>query len=154
MKKLALIMLAVISMALVSCGGGSGVKPADPAITYDEHPSSEFQTCIKDCLKVISVSLRENSLYETSVSAKVELVEEPSEPIQWVKCGCEILDKNEARIARAGEWYCDAAHLSKKGDVGTISFIVETEEGLYASKVVEEARFVRLTSAWGRNMKE
>lgn len=152
MKKIALIMLAVVSMAMVSCGG-SGVKPADPAITYEE-TSSEHQTCIKDCLKVISVSLRENSLYETSVSAKVELVNEPSEPIKWVKSGCEILDKNEAIIARASDWKCYAADLSKKGDVGTISFKVETKEGLYASKVVEDARFVRLTSAWGRNMKE
>ena len=98
-------MLAVVSMALVSCGGdGGGLKPAEPVITY-ESANADYKTDLRDCLQVKNVVIRENGLYEVSVTAQIEMVKEPSEPIQWISTGVELLDKNGAKICgESGFW--------------------------------------------------
>ncbi len=148
-------MLAVVSMALVSCGGGKsdgGVKPADPAITYDA-ATDRYQVEIRDCLQVKKVSIRENGLYKVSVTAQIEMVKEPSEPIQWIRAGVEVLDKNEAQICNyttfGGMVLEGVVH---KGDVGSLSCEIDTD--ILASEVIEDAKFIRVVSAWGRNLKD
>ena len=98
-----------------------------------------------------SVAIRKNGTWKLSVSAKVEMIKEPSEPIQWLKAGVEVLDENEVRIceetgfAGFGVVLKGVAH---KGDVGTLSTEIETGN-LTADQVIKDARFVRLTSAYG-----
>ena len=147
-------MLAVVSMALVSCGGGGGgLKPAKPAITYS---TSEESVDLKDCLKVESVAIRKSESFEVIVSAKVEMIKEPSEPFNSIKAAVEVLDENEAQICRSknqtgennAKYYKTDAFLSgvsHKGDVGTVTWTVYA--GIGADKVVEDARFVRLLNA-------
>lgn len=156
MKKIALIMLAVVSMALVSCGGdGGGLKPAEPVITY-ESANADYKTDLRDCLQVKNVVIRENGLYEVSVTAQIEMVKEPSEPIQWISTGVELLDKNGAKICGESGFLGGFTFegVTKVGEVGSASCTIETEVGMPASKVIEEAKFYRIINAWGRNTKK
>ena len=150
-------MLAVVSMALVSCGGGKdeGLKPAEPVITY-ESANKDYKTDLRDCLQVKNVVIRENGLYDVSVTAQIEMVKEPSESIQWISTGIELLDKNGARICGESGFMGGFTFkgVTKVGDIGSASCKIETEVGLPASKVIEEAKFYRIINAWGRNMKE
>ena len=153
MKKIALIILAVASMVLVSCRGGKdeGLKPAEPAITY-ESANNDYKTDLRDCLKVKNVIIRENGLYDVSVTAQIEMVKEPSEPIQWISTGVELLDKNGAQICGESGFLGGFTFqgVSRVGDVGSASCKIETEVGLPASKVIKEAKCYRIINAWGR----
>jgi len=151
-------MLAVVSMALASCGGGDeGVKPADPAVTYEtvtgKDKDKEYRVELRDCLQVKKVSIRGNGIYKVSVTAQIEMVKEPSEPIQWIRAGVEVLDKNEAQICKyttfGGMVLEGVVH---KGDVGSLSCEIDTD--ILASEVIEDAKFIRVVSAWGRNLKD
>lgn len=141
-------MLAVVSMALVSCGGdggGGGLKPAEPAITY-ESANYDFETDVRDSFQVKNVAIRENGTYKVSVTAQIEMVKDLSEPIQHIATGVELLDKNGAKLCSGGFGFEGA---TKVGEVSSASCTIETEVGMPASKVIEEAKFYRITRAIG-----
>ena len=90
MKKIALIMLAVVSMALASCGGGGGnnqekkeakkYEPATPAITYSvpnvlDREKIELDE-FKGCFEVKNVGVRESAAMELTASATLEVVKD------------------------------------------------------------------------------
>lgn len=134
MKKIALILVTVVSMALFSCGDGGGkVELASPAITYeqvgDDHP---FQVSMKDCLAVKSLAVSKRK-FDMAVTAQVEMVKKPSKPITYIYAGVELLDENGVRIAVVstsnesigddysmcfGEFY----GINDVGDIGTMSW--------------------------------
>ena len=100
-------------------------------------------------MQVKSVAIRKNGTWKLSVSAKVEMIKEPSEPIQWLRAGVEVLDENEVRICEETGWGGVVLEgVAHKGDVGTLSTEIETGN-LTADQVIKDARFVRLTSAYG-----
>ena len=95
MKKLTLVMLAVISMALISCGGGKnetkeGAKeetkvakvyePATPAIMYkatdDRENVFKNELSVRDCFEVKKVALAKADLYEVAVTVTLEALKD------------------------------------------------------------------------------
>lgn len=141
-------MLAIVSMAFVSCGGG-GVKLADPAIQYSTSPDpSQHHFDIKDCLKVQDVAISVQGSDKVLVACTVELVKEPSQPISSVNAALVVLDKNNVEIGRKWGYFS----VSKKGDVSSTTFEisnVECGETIFdrdytVSDFLKDAKFVRL----------
>ena len=155
MKKLAFIMLAVVVIALVSCGGGGSLKPADPEIYYASLNETDVKYLgkvdIEGCLKIKKALVNETGSNSISVTVDVEMVKEPSEPISGtVAADIQVLDKNGGVIVEITGWDSNNATFKGKGSVGTFTGEIKTNEGMPASKVVKNARFVRLTDveAW------
>lgn len=92
-------MMAIISMALVSCGGGSGngIKLANPAILY-RHYVGSYYVDITNCLLVKNLDVMEKD-NEIVVTAQFKMVKEPEAPIWCVGCDFNLLDENEHKIA-------------------------------------------------------
>lgn len=148
MKKIALIMLAVVSMALVSCGGGKdeGVKPASPAITYDNNAS-----ILNGCFEVKNVALREKSMYEIEVTATLEVIKDIPElgnledesvgrpPFKSMDSKLYVYDKNMAQIGISKYGLVDVLG-KKKGDI--INFSRPAKLDIMASEAIKDAKFV------------
>lgn len=115
-------MMAIISMALVSCGGGSGnengIKLANPAILY-YHNVDSHRVDITNCLLVKNLDVKEEN-NEIVVTAQFEMVKEPEAPIQYVYCDVNLLDENEHEIAGTST----VIEIAKEGE------IVNWEKGL------------------------
>lgn len=133
--------MAVVSMALVSCGGGKdeGVKPADPAFEYDGDG-----TVLDGCFQMKSVGVREDSPYKIVTSITVEVIKDI--PFDKMKANNDdyyiwvfphLLDKNMVKIGLGAL----TVNLKgkKKGDVFNISETIKTEEP-YLTKEVKYAR--------------
>lgn len=117
MKKLVFIILAVVSMALVSCEGGSekGITLADPAIHYYHNIDSK-EVDITNCLLVKNLDVKEEN-DEIVVSAQFEMVKEPEAPIQYVVCSINLLDENENKIA---SYDYAVINLAKEGEIANL----------------------------------
>jgi len=161
MKKLALIMLAVVSMALVSCGGGGGngqgdkknskkYEPATPAITYDQN--DYYNVPLKGCFEVKNVGIRENSLYELGVSVTLEALQDVSS--DDIYGYIVVYDENMAQI---GEPEKNRYHHpvsaeglptnAEKGDVFTINGKIDLSAlsaGTTAQKALAEIKYVQI----------
>lgn len=152
MKRIALIMLAVVSMALVSCGGGEAVQPADPAIIYDTFSvddHDDFFVNINNCLQIKKVSIAEIAS-EVFVTVVVEMIKEPCAPICDINGDVEILDKNETRIGFSDSGGNESLEgVAHKGDTGTLKCKIYPEHGLSASEVILAAKYVRLIDIVG-----
>ena len=123
-----------------------GLKPADPVITYGSIDYNS-KTDVRDCINVKNVVIRENGMYEVSITAQVELLKEPSEPIKEIRSGVELLDKNGARICGISNLAFFFEGLEKVGDVSSESCTLDTD--MLASKVIEEAKFYRIINVYG-----
>lgn len=106
-------MLAVVVIALVSCGGGSekGITLTDPAILYYHNVDSE-EVDITNCLLVKNLDVVEENA-EIVVSAQFEMVKEPETPIRYVVCDINLLDENEQKIAVA----LTVIEIAKEGEI-------------------------------------
>lgn len=158
MKKLALIMLAVVSMALVSCGGGGGneqgdkknskkYEPATPAFTYDQ--TDFYNVPLKGCFEVKNVGIRENSLYELGVSVTLEALQDVSS--NYIYGYIVVYDENMAQIGEPEKNTYDfpvsAEGLptnAEKGDVFTINGKIYLSLGTTAQKALEEIKYVQI----------
>ena len=155
MKKIMLLMLAIVSLVLASCGGGGSLKPADPEIYYASLDKTDVKYLgrvdIEGCLKIKKALINETGSNSISVTVDVEMVKEPSEPISGtVAADIQVLDKNGGVIVEITGWDSNNATFKGKESVGTFTGEIKTNEGMPASKVVKNARFVRLTDvmAW------
>ena len=158
MKKLALIMLAVVSMALVSCGGGkkAGVEIASPAISYQNVNENDLLNLgnvnINDCLSVKSVAVRDNGTLAISVTAQEELIKKPSKPCDYIMAKVELLDENGARICYYDEKAPHFKGLNNVGDVVAMSWEINTlsMSGYQtAEEIVPNVKYVRIFDALG-----
>lgn len=148
MKKLTLIMLAIVSMALVSCGGGEdeGVKPANPAIIYNDNAS-----ILDGCFEVKNVAIRQTSLYEISVTATLEVIKdvpplglcpEISDPYKSMNTVLYVYDKNMAKICNT-KYALPEIINKKKGDIINISQKTKDLD-ILASEVIKDAKYVEI----------
>ena len=158
MKKLALIMLAVVSMALVSCGGGkkAGVEIASPAISYQNVNENDLfdsdKVNIKDCLSVKSVAIRENGSQVISVTAQVEMIKQPSKTCDYIIAKVELLDENGARICCYDEKPPHFKGLNSVGDVVAMSWEVSTfTMAQLAKDIIPNVKYVRIYDALGNH---
>ena len=149
MKKLALILLAVVSMALVSCGGGSGneVKLASPSITY-EHSSLNSRVSLADCLSVKHLEVKETNTNEITVSGEIEIVQTPEYKIYRGYYGGDIqlLDEDGEVVLEEGFYLSDLKD-GKKGDVGIVDVKIKTDEP--ASEIMKKAKYIRCAEMGG-----
>ena len=110
-------MSVFVSMALISCGGGSekgrekGITLADPAIHY-YHNVNYKEVDITNCLLVKNLDVKEGN-DEIVVSAQFEMVKGPQIPIRYVVCDINLLDENEQEIAAA----LTVIEIAKKGEI-------------------------------------
>lgn len=145
MKKLALIMLAVVSMALVSCGGGSGdVKLADPPVTY-YHDSDEIDVEVKINSFDVKASGDDKTI---KVSAKIELTSKgfSLKTLEEIYAKAKLLDKNEEVVAESKS---EGVEIVNIGEVGLFSTEIDPEEGLTASETLEKVKYIRFTDVYG-----
>lgn len=99
----------------------------------------------------VSEVINETGSNSISVTVDVEMVKEPSEPISGtVAADIQVLDKNGGVIVEITGWDSNNATFKGQGSIGTFTGKIKTNEGMPASKVVKNARFVRLTDveAW------
>jgi hypothetical protein len=146
MKKLALIMLAVVSMALVSCGGG-GIQPASPDILYKGDGSK-----LDGYLKVKEVSARVEGEYITA-TAILEVVKDIPEmsktlingekrTYEYSHSSLSLFDKDMMILGdNIGN------HLSflnkKQGETITLSSTIKTD--MPSSEAIKKVKFVLVT---------
>ena len=155
MKNLTLILLAVVSMAFASCGGGK-VKLADPPIEYaTELSSNDYNDyySLEGCLEVKDAALRylgksdsrrrdEADHYHYSVTVRVEVVKEPAEKGQSLIAEICLYDKNGAFL-NSDYLYRESGF--KKGEIISLvgHFYASKDEDL-ALKEIEDIETVSL----------
>jgi len=147
MKKLALIMLAVVSMALVSCGGGGKdgkqIKPTSTGITYENYIAKEKNVPLLGCYELKSVGVRKVDDTHLMVSATIKALEKVSVDFLDAKLG--VFDNNMVLIKQV---YLDQdfPKLSAPGDVFTVSGDLETED---VQKLLNEIEYVQVQEVCG-----
>ena len=136
-------MLAVVSMALVSCGKKVGI--ADPAITYSTpNVNPEAVLDIRDCYQVKSVSLSPNTAYSKTrfnASVTLEVIKEMPAEMEAGSCMISLCNADMAVFESSEPLELNPM---KKGDVCTINwewFNKDTEK---------DVRFIQITGmgAW------
>lgn len=134
-------MLAVVSMALVSCGNDPTIEIADPAITYHQFREQDYgRWCvdIRDCFQVDDASIRTNEV-AISVTVRIKLVKElPSVP-EFIKSKVELLDKNGTSIC-VSEDFSYFNGIAKIGDVAVGSWKMP----LLTPTDMKEIKYVRV----------
>ena len=145
MKKLALIMLAVVSMALVSCGGGnSDVKLADPAVTYKH---STLDSYVDISVKINSFDVKASGDDKNIiVSAKIELTDKDFRDIDYAYAKAQLLNENEEVVV---ESYREKLKIKKIGEVGLFSVEITPEKDLPASKTLNQVKYIRFADVYG-----
>lgn len=128
MKKLLLI-LAILPFLLSSCGG-SGVRPADPAITYSK-ASNEYWKIVplNDCLKLSKCAVAPFSDgRRIMATATIEVVETPNWPkdvSDYAGSGkIELLDENQASIGT-----CNMVFGAWMGNENGLKSLVDAQKG-------------------------
>ena len=135
-------MLAVVSMALVSCGGG-GVKLADPAVTYD-HYWDDADISVKINSFDVKTSDDDKNI---NVSAKIELTDKGLFVNSFdLYARVELLDENEKVVVKSGEM---GKEIKNIGEVAPLSWEINPEEGHTASKTLEKVKYIRFTDVYG-----
>lgn len=146
MKKLALIMLAVVSMALVSCGEG-GIQPASPDILYNGDGSK-----LDGYLKVKEVSARVEGEYITATAIlevvkdipemSITLINGEKRTYEYSHSSLSLFDKDMMILGdNIGN------HLSflnkKQGETITLSSTIKTD--MPSSEAIKKVKFVLVT---------
>lgn len=158
MKKLALIMLAVVSMALVSCGGGDGkskseskkpvVEMADPPFIFRKAPDTDINVPVKGCFKVKQVTVADAGVLDVNVSVTLEALQDVDSEVIFTYI--HVFDENMGDLtgeAGLGSHYGSV----EKGDVIVITEKVGlTESHVHPSEVV---RYVQLQEMHGKKYK-
>lgn len=145
-------MMAIISMALVSCGGGSGngIKLANPAILY-YHNVGSYQVDITNCLLVKNLDVMEKD-NEIVVTAQFEMVKEPEAPIQYVFCDFNLLDENEHEIAGRST----VIEIAKEGEIvnwkGGLN-LKDIKGDMSIDSAFKKAKFVMFDYVAGRRIR-
>ena len=167
MKKLTLVMLAVISMALVSCGGGNKHKtlaesvrereekekavldaklyePATPAINYGKALPDEKDSffSLRDYFEVKSVALY------VIATVTLEALEDAPEDFNYIYGKITLFDENMLEIKSDGSEYkrTDGTTTNsndfKKGDVCRLSANIHYQERNF--DVLSKAKYVQI----------
>jgi len=141
-------MLAVVSMALVSCGGGGDdkqIKPAPTGITYENYFRKENNVPLLGCYELKSVGVKKVDDTHLMVSATIEALQKVS--VDFLDANLGVYDNNMVLIK---EVYLDQdfPQLSAPGDVFTVSGEIETED---VEKLLNEIEYVQVREVCGHN---
>lgn len=152
MKKL-LFFLAALPLLLASCGG-SGLKPADPAITYGSENNEFWQDVnIRDCFKVegggVAITDIKGLNCNISATVTVKTVKTPD----WQKgkelhssATIEILNKDGAVILSDYTTNLSDLENSQEGDVATINVTLRYEcLKSEAEETLKDAKYIRVS---------
>lgn len=139
-------MLAVVSLALVSCGGGgSKVELAYPAVLY-QHAYWDSEVDVEISVKSFELKASEDDKF-INVSAKIELISTDFKDIDEVKIGIQLLDENENVVVKR---CCDYLKITRVGEVGVLKVKINPSESLTASQTLKKVKYVRFYDVLGR----
>lgn len=151
-------MLAVVSMALVSCGGGDGkskseskkpvVEMADPPFIFGKAYYIFENVPLKGCFKVKQVTVADAGVLDVNVSVTLEALQD----VDSEKIGAHfhVFDENMGDLTGKSDW---SEHYGsvEKGDVIVMTGKVQlTESHVHPSEVV---RYVQLQEMHGQKDK-
>lgn len=159
MKKIFLFSL-VAFMAVISISCSSGVKPADPAITYgakNQHGWKDVD--IRDCFKVekVGVAMTRVNIYDhATVTLTIKVLKTPNWPKDKILDGeatIEVLSKDNGVLVsdEVGGWHSSAPikglFNSKEGDVITVTTTCSHDFNTTESEqFMKDAKYVRLSN--------
>jgi hypothetical protein len=147
-------MLAVVSMALVSCGGGDGkskseskkpvVEMADPPFIFGKASNIDKNVPVKGCFKVKQVTVADACVLDVNVSVTLEALQDVDCSV--IAAYIHVFDENMGDLT-GKHGYGDHMGSVEKGDVIVITAKVQlTESHVHPSEVV---RYVQLQEMIG-----
>ncbi len=151
-------MLAVVSMALVSCGGGDGkskseskkpvVEMADPPFIFNKADDYYENVPLKGCFKVKQVTVADAGVLNVNVSVTLEALQDVDS--EDIYADIHVFDENMGDLNGKN---CFVHHYGsvEKGDVIVITGKVQlTGSHVHPSEVV---RYVQLQEMHGQKDK-
>ena len=179
MKKLTLVMLAVISMALISCGGGKnetkeGAKeetkvakvyePATPAFLYKAVEIEMCDISVRDCFEMKRINLAEAADWTVSVTVTLEALQDAparyysdgtfAESLSLVTGTIVLYDENMVEIqSESGDEYNENGGYAKFNNYEKKGDVCMMSAHIkykdIASKILEKAKYVQIKNMRG-----
>lgn len=153
MKKIFLFSLVAL-LAIITTACNTGVKPADPAITYGSVNSENWRDInVRGCYKIINggvaITDTQGLLCNLNGSVTIKTIKTPNWPkgkkLQG-EASIEVLNKDNVVIASQNIHNLDDLLNSQEGDMATITVPLKYEyEIKEAEKFIKEAKYIRLS---------
>lgn len=153
MKKIFLFSLVAL-LAILSTSCSSGIKPADPPITYGSDNNEYWQDInVRDCYEIqscgVAITDIQGLLCNLNGTVTIKTIKTPDWPKGKEIMGeaiIEVLNKDNTVIASHQTYDLNDLFNSQEGDVATITVRLkkdyETEE---AEKIVKDAKYIRVS---------
>ena len=153
MKKIVLFSLVAL-LAIITTSCDSGIKPADPAITYGSENNDYWRDInVRDCYEIksggVAIADVHGWLCDLNATVTIKTIKTPDWPKGKKLMGeatIEVLNKDNAVLESEHTYDLKDLLNSQEGDVATITVKLKTDYNTEeAEKLVKEAKYIRLS---------